>query len=90
MFGGQSAATGATSVCTFGAQPAATGTTGGSLFGGAQTSSAPSGQQQSGQVVPAATVDASKLTPTTRFGDCHQSVQQELESIEYVSYPFDT
>ncbi|KAF8249087.1 hypothetical protein K440DRAFT_622769 [Wilcoxina mikolae CBS 423.85] len=37
---------------------------------------------QSHQMISAVTLDATKLTITTRFGDCHQSVQQALEQID--------
>ncbi|CAZ82351.1 unnamed protein product [Tuber melanosporum] len=56
----------------------------GGLFGGT-TPSTTQPQQQSQQqqnTVPAATIDASKLIPTTRFGDCHAEVQRILEGIE--------
>ncbi|KAH8150588.1 uncharacterized protein LAJ45_05284 [Morchella importuna] len=59
------------------------------LFGGVPTAPQQQQQQQQGQpgqqqqnTVPAATVDITRLTPTTRFGDCHESVQQELEQLE--------
>ncbi|KAH0613340.1 uncharacterized protein H6S33_009720 [Morchella sextelata] len=57
------------------------------LFGGATTvpqqqQGQQQGQQQQQNTVPAATVDITRLTPTTRFGDCHESVQQELEQLE--------
>ncbi|RPA89166.1 hypothetical protein L873DRAFT_1755383 [Choiromyces venosus 120613-1] len=42
----------------------------------------PQQQQQQQNTVPAATIDASKLMPTTRFGDCHAEVQRILEGIE--------
>ncbi|KAI5805007.1 hypothetical protein EDC01DRAFT_354305 [Geopyxis carbonaria] len=52
----------------------------GGLFG--STTTQQNQQQQQGNQIPAATVDGSRLTPTTRFGDCHSSVQQELENVE--------
>lgn len=54
----------------FSATPPAPSTGFGATIGGAQ------------QAVPAATIDSSKLTSTTRFGDCHPTVQQSLEEIE--------
>jgi nucleoporin p58/p45 len=56
------------------AQPAAAAPSTG-LFGAAQNTNATN-------TVPAATIDISRLTPTTRFGDCHQSIQNELQQIE--------
>ncbi|KAG0129239.1 hypothetical protein HOY82DRAFT_579787 [Tuber indicum] len=56
----------------------------GGLFGGTAPSTAQPQQQSQQQqnTVPAATIDASKLIPTTRFGDCHAEVQRILEGIE--------
>jgi hypothetical protein len=72
LFGGASTTT-----------PAAGTSTGGGLFGGGATSTF-GGTQQQQQMVPAATIDHTKLSPTSRFSDCHPNVQLTLESIEYV------
>lgn len=75
MFGGAPAATAAPSTGQFGTtQPAATG----GPFGSAPAANTTT----TTNTVPAATIDISRLTPTTRFGDCHPSIQQELQQIE--------
>ncbi|CCX29761.1 Similar to Nucleoporin nup45; acc. no. Q09793 [Pyronema omphalodes CBS 100304] len=72
LFGQPAATTAPASGGLFGsAAPATTG-----AFGTTQTSTGAAG------AVAGAAIDPSKLTPTTRFGDCNQILQQSLEGIE--------
>ncbi|TGZ84917.1 hypothetical protein EX30DRAFT_360875 [Ascodesmis nigricans] len=69
---------------------------GGGLFPGASTTTQPAagglfststiapGANAQQNAAPTAAVDITRLTPTTRFAECHESVQKELEMLESV------
>ncbi|PWW79977.1 hypothetical protein C7212DRAFT_361457 [Tuber magnatum] len=83
LFTGPASAAATPSIGAFSGPALATPRPGG-LFGGTTLGTAPlqPQSQQQQNTVPAATIDASKLLPTTRFGDCHAEVQRILEGIQ--------
>ncbi|KAG0639546.1 hypothetical protein HOY80DRAFT_1044735 [Tuber brumale] len=83
LFTGPASAATTSGAGAFGSTASATPRPGGLFTGTTPSTAQPQQQpQQQQNTVPAATIDASKLIPTTRFGDCHAEVQRILEGIE--------
>jgi nucleoporin p58/p45 len=87
LFGQPAATTAPASTGLFGQPAATTAPASGGLFGSAApatTGAFGTTQPSTGAAgaVAGAAIDPSKLTPTTRFGDCNQILQQSLEGIE--------